>query len=180
MSNGQKPLPRHPVRVFYGETMQTTISALISGKERLDRILDAEGYTGRRVMGYKLPRWQRKDTWTEEQAIRFIESIYMGACLGTYMINESETDPEIDGIVLDAQQRLLSLEKYINDEFRVPAPDGNAYLWSDLTESERAHFYRIPWAWIQTHYNSEQLCVDAYNRHNYGGTAHLESEYATL
>jgi hypothetical protein len=29
-------------------------------------VLDGQGWTGRRVTGYKLPTWQRPEVWTDE------------------------------------------------------------------------------------------------------------------
>lgn len=70
--------PRFPSRRFFGQSMQTSMQVLMLQRETQDRLLDEVGYTGRRVLGYKLPAWQRPEVWTVEQCVRFIESVWMG------------------------------------------------------------------------------------------------------
>ncbi len=169
--------PRFPLRRFYGESMQTFMHALILQRPRMDEILDAAEFTGRRVMGYKLPQWQRPEKWTTEQCINFIESIWLGANIGAFMVNQSMQE-EFHDILLDGQQRLRAIERYLNDEFPVAGEDGKPHYWSEMTEGERAHFHRIPFPWILTRYNDEALLREAYNRHNFGGTPHEADERA--
>lgn len=169
---------RFPKRQFFGQSMQTSMMTLISMREKMELVLQSTGFTGRSVMGYKLPEWQRPCVWTVEQCQNFIQSTWMGVGLGAFMVNSSQDD-ELNLILLDGQQRLRSIERYIADEFAVLADDGNSYLWSDLTDSEQANFLRIPFPWIETSYKSDEQLRLAYDRHNFGGTAHAESQRAT-
>lgn len=180
MITESKPLRRHPVRVMVGQSMQTTLAMMIIQREHGNAALDKQGYTGRRVMGYKLPRWQRQAKWSDAQCSRFVESIWMGVGLGTFMVNSCICNDAIDQILLDGQQRLRAIERYFDGEIAVVGQDGNAYLWKELNEGEQAHFLRISFPWIESQYKVEQDCVDAYNRHNFGGTQHEESERAQL
>lgn len=46
-------------------------------------------------MGYKLPNWQRQAKWSDEQCSRFLESIWMGSWIGTFMVNRKELDRDV-------------------------------------------------------------------------------------
>lgn len=168
---------RHLKRRFFGQSMQTSLQAMMTERERMDVMLDSWGYTGLRVMGYKLPSWQRPGVWTEKQCVRFIESVWLGVGLSSFMVNDSQ-DTELSLILLDGQQRLRAIERYWNGDFAIQGEDGGSYFWSDLTEPERNHFYRIPFPWQETRYNSEAELRAAYDRHNFGGTAHADDQRA--
>lgn len=172
--------PRFPTRRFYGQMMQASLQAMMSMRDTQNRVLDADGYKGRRVLGYKLPVWQRHEAWTDQQCVRFLESIWMGVALGTYMVNFSVSgdDDDTHMILLDGQQRLRAIERYWRSELAVAGEDGNKYAWSELTDQEQAHFLRIPFPWICTGYGTDEQLREAYNRHNFGGTAHTPDQKA--
>lgn len=169
---------RHPVRQFYGSAMQTTLFGLRAAREVRNNLLDKWGYTGRRVLGYKLPEWQRKEKWSDAQCVRFLESIWLGVSIGAFMVNDTQK-PEHSQVLLDGQQRLQAIERYFDDELAVQGEDGQAYRWSDLTDDEQAQFLRIPFPWLETRYNTDAELRAAYDRHNFGGTPHVEDERAT-
>jgi hypothetical protein len=165
-------------RQYYLQPHTTMLSQLQMQVAASNRILDEHGWTGRRVMGFKLPEWQRKPAWDAEQATRFIESIWLGVGLGTYMVNMCLASKEVDLVLLDGQQRMLAIESYLNGEFPVVGEDGNPYLWTELTAEEHAHFLRIPFPWNESAYKKDPDLRAAYNRHNFGGTAHQPDEKA--
>ena len=171
------PLTRFPVRQFFGQSMQTQLSAMQLQWERLDGHLDEIGYDGRRVLGYRLPRWQRREKWSDDQCIRFLESVWSGVGIGSFMVNFSDNE-DLHMILLDGQQRLRAIERYWAGELMVPGADGHTYFWTDLTEREQAHFLRIPFPWFESNYKTEEQMIEAYNRHNFGGTAHTPEERA--
>ncbi|KZN20444.1 MULTISPECIES: DUF262 domain-containing protein [Pseudomonas] len=168
---------RHPTRRFFGQSMQTSLGGMYSERKRLGEVLDSWGYTGRRVLGYKLPSWQRPEVWSDEQCTKFIESIWLGVGLGTFQVNDSPKTA-LSLILLDGQQRLRAIERYWNGDFAILGEDGVAYLWSELTDQEHRHFYRIPFPWVETRYSSEDELRAAYDRHNFGGTAHTADQRA--
>jgi len=168
---------RIPHRAVYGESMNFLISSLESQAEIRKNILDKEGYTGLHVMGFKLPAWQRPARWTDMQCIRFVESVYRGMNIGAFMAN-SQLATEFNMILLDGQQRLRAIERYLHGEIAVPGLDGRSYLWTELTDDERAHFRRVTFPCIETKYKTEEEMREAYNLHNFGGTPHLETERA--
>ncbi len=169
---------RIPHRRFWGETMSSHLSTLRAGRARTDRALDEQGWTGRRVLGMKIPDWQRGEVWTEAQEARFIESVFLGASIGQYMLNEHQ-DSALSGFVLDGQQRLLAIQRYWDGAFGVPGEDGRTWLWTDLDPAtEQQHFLRIQFPYLLTRYGSEAQMQDAYNRHNAGGTPHRAEDLA--
>ncbi len=172
--------PRFPARRFYGQMMQTSLAGLFSMRGIQDKTLDDGQYVGRRLMGFKLPEWQRKQCWTDQQSIRFLESIWMGISLGTFMVNYSKSglDDDTHLVLLDGQQRLRAIERYWNDELAVLGENGEAYYWNELTAGEKAHFDRISFPWVCTEYGTDPELREAYNRHNFGGTAHRADEVA--
>lgn len=167
---------RFPRRRFYGTTMQTQLNMLLLQRER-GSVVDP-AFTGRRVLGYKLPAFQRPAVWSDAQCTAFLESLWLGISPGTYMVNWSMVGNDFHYLLLDGQQRLRALERYWDGELAVPGEDGRAYRWTELTRDEHAHFLRIPFPWIETAYTTEAQLRDAYNRHNFGGTSHREEDRA--
>lgn len=165
-------------RRYFGTPMNTMLSQLQMQVASQDKVLDSYGWQGRRVLGFKLPQWQRPEVWDDAQCMRFIESIWLGVGLGTYMVNMTSHNVEADMVLLDGQQRLRAIERYLAGEFGVTGEDGKSYRWQQLTDQEKAHFYRIPFPWMLTAYDSDAELRQAYNRHNFGGTTHTEDQRA--
>ncbi|CAG9183741.1 DUF262 domain-containing protein [Cupriavidus pampae] len=174
MTNDTAAPLRHPARRFYGSAMQGMLSALLWNKDRIED----PTFTGRRVLGFKLPDFQRGERWSDDQCIAFLESLWMGVSPGAYMVNWSYTNDHNHYLLLDGQQRLRALERYWNGELAVPGEDGHAYRWTELTEAEHNHFLRIPFPWLETRYTTDAQLREAYNRHNFGGTPHRPDERA--
>lgn len=170
--------PRFPVRRFAGQALQTSMQMLLLQRDTQNRLLDAAGYVGRRVMGYKLPAWQRTEVWADEQCVRFIESIWLGVGIGSFMVNFSNHGFDLNLVLLDGQQRLRAIERYLNGELAVTGEDGVSYRWTELSADEHMHFLRIPFPWIETQYHDDAQLREAYNRHNFGGTAHTPEQRA--
>ncbi|WP_454727861.1 MULTISPECIES: DUF262 domain-containing protein [Cupriavidus] len=165
---------RHPRRRFYGQAMQSQLSMLLWNRDRVED----PAFRGRRVLGFKLPAFQRQVVWTDAQCLAFLEGLWLGVSPGTYMVNWSTTSDGYHYVLLDGQQRLRALERYWADELALPGEDGQAYGWSALTPGEQAHFLRIPFPWIETRYTTDAELREAYNRHNFGGTPHRPEERA--
>ena len=161
---------RVPKRRFYGQAMQFLLGSMHQAVTFRNDVLDKRGWEGRRVLGYKLPEWQRPEVWTDEQCVRFMESMFLGANVGAFMVNSCFDPIDLDQVLLDGQQRLRALERYWDNEFPVPDDDGQAWYWGDLTPQEQNHLYRITFPVVETQYRDEALLREAYNRHNFSGT----------
>jgi hypothetical protein len=141
---------RFPKRRFYGQAMQGPMSSIRMQWKRREEVLAASGYTGKSVLGLKLPYWQRSnDKWSLAQKVAFIESIWMGMTIGTYMVNSTHLNDDLDQILLDGLQRLTAVQEYWEGKFAITGEDGLPHFWDDLTSGEKAHFERIPFPWIE-------------------------------
>jgi hypothetical protein len=162
---------------------------------RLEDFNDAERamfpWADRFVMGYPLPKWQRPLVWWPEQKVRFIESIWGGIDIGSYMINDVfEYDKKYEGekgrrfrefsdVILDGQQRLSAIEDYVLDRFAVNDSIGVGRLWSDLPVIERRRFCGFHFARSTIKSWDEAALRKAYDLRAFGGTPHTEDQRAS-
>ena len=146
-------------------------------------------WASRFVMGLPLPSWQRGHTWSREQDIRFIQSIWAGVDIGTYMVNDlCSAVPGVNGkhehyrensdILLDGQQRLTALQSYVLNEFPISDVTGKPRFWQDLPLIERRRFSGTHFARASVRSWDEVELRRAYDLRAFGGTAHTEEERA--
>lgn len=148
-------------------------------------------WADRFVMGYPLANWQRPVVWDIQAQIRFIDSIWNGSDLGSYMINEAwelvnphakQGDDvvmvEHSEIILDGQQRLTALQNYLLDVFPVNDINGIPRYFSELGLVERRRLSGITFSRATINSFDEALLRKAYNLRSFGGVAHKESERA--
>ncbi|GLO12116.1 hypothetical protein PPUJ20028_06970 [Pseudomonas putida] len=138
------------------------------------------------AMGHPLAPWQRPAVWIDEQKVRFITSIWMGADLGSYLVNEWYAYADRTGafainseVLLDGQQRLTALEGYLLGEFGVPDALGQVRFWSELGNAERRRFLNMPFAQARVHSDDETALRQAYDLRAFGGTPHTEDQRAS-
>lgn len=139
------------------------------------------------VMGFPLPAWQRPSVWTLDQKRRFIQSIWAGVDIGSYMVNDlwefvegddAETFRQHSEILLDGQQRLSAIQDYVLDEFAIPDAAGVLRHWTELPKIERNRFCMTHFACATIRSWDEQQLKLAYNLRAFGGTAHTEEQRA--
>lgn len=145
-------------------------------------------WTDRFVMGFPLPAWQRPLVWTPEQKVRFIQSIWSGVDVGSYMVNdqyefinlgrEGTHYREFSEILLDGQQRLSAIEGYLLNEFAVPDVGGTPRYWGDLPKIERRRFGSHHFARANIKSWDEHQLRLAYDLRAFGGTAHTDDQRA--
>jgi len=167
-------MAKMPNPLLSGRNLNKPIADLIKKDEERG---DEENQIGKFV----LPHWQRDSVWETERRVSFVESIWLGFHLGSIVVTDFEfKNDELtwkSDLLLDGQQRLRSVELYLNDEFKV-----FNYYWSDLERPEQRMFMNTPIATTiidPTKYDEEQL-ADIYDRLNFGGVPHKESERASL
>ena len=79
-----------------------------------------------------------------------------------------------DGLLIDGQQRLRSLERYLDGEFPV-----FGYRWSEVTIVDRRFFEMSTiFACYVTETEDEDYLRSYYDMTNFGGTAHTEDQRA--
>lgn len=135
------------------------------------------------VMGYPLPPWQRDFKWNEHQQRAFIDSIWRGNTLSSYVVNDWRMSREgifekFSNVVVDGQQRLVTIERFVTGQLAVPDAEGTLRLWAELGRRERWRFARAIFTRSQISVWDENILCEIYNRRNFGGTAHEESERA--
>ena len=173
-----------PARKFFADGGQFHLMSLFVQweKEKQGTCLSDHVPVGSRtVCGYTLPSFQRHYVWTDEQCEKFLESAYMGLHLGTYVYNDLQQfkNPELSYLLIDGQQRLTAISRYWNDEIAIAGEDGVRRKWSELKETEQAHFMRIGIGWSCTNTHDENVLRDLYNRMAFGGTSHPPEQRAS-
>lgn len=131
---------------------------------------DRDLYEGERKLGnFVLPPFQRPPVWTQEQQIKFIESIWQRLPLGSYVVNRV-TQPlgnPYDGLLLDGQQRITAIYAYVAGDFPVMG-----YRFTELGRQEQNEFGMIPMPYLETKLENMDHIREIYERLAYGGTAH--------
>ena len=151
-------------------TCQYSIDRLVGTMEHPKKAYD---WSERKVCGFPVPNFQRPLKWSVAQQISFIESVWKGYDIGSYMIVKNEYGKQFSGAVIDGQQRLKAIEDYLNDRFEV-----FGYKYSDLDVLDHRDFENIPFPCRVLHVWDEQELRDTYNRLNFGGVAHNDDEKA--
>lgn len=169
----------HPTDVGF---LAFTYRNWLAGKPNYLSSVSSVSPAPRTVLGLGLPGWQREFKWTQQQCERFIESIWKGVSIGSWMINVVDQGGlhSLDGLVIDGQQRLTALQRYLDNELSTPAADGTRLFWSDLDLIEQRRFLRAPFPHIEVRLTDESKLRELYDLLNYGGTPHLESERASV
>ncbi|KWU19102.1 DUF262 domain-containing protein [Burkholderia cenocepacia] len=140
-------------------------------------------WADRFVMGFPLPVWQRPFVWTEEQQKRFVLSVWSKADIGSYMVNswdmrDNETFVPSSNLLLDGQQRLTTLERYLQDSFAVDDVNGVARHWSEVPWREQRRFMTTTFTRSEVNTFDERELRMIYDLRNFGGTPHAECERA--
>ena len=164
-----------------------TIGALILELKEHNEVTAKALYptVDRFVMGFPLAPWQREFKWTDEQCVRFITSAWTGVALGSYTVNHERVQRNspleltpLSNVVIDGQQRLMALQKYLLDEIAVPDVAGTPRLYSEISQLERRRFNRIVFTRSSVASDDEHQLREFYDLLNFGGIAHEEHERA--
>ena len=118
----------------------------------------------RSVGRWHIPEYQRPLVWSEEQNVRFLESVILGLPIGEYTLHQN---PNYIYEVIDGQQRWNAIFRYVDNHFPV-----FGLYYRDLNETTVRGFLCITFA----HRAIKGLTLDqrkeAYERLAYGGTPH--------
>ncbi len=118
--------------------------------------------------------------WTEDQKRRFIEGVFLGLGCGYYVTNGSDWDRDgnrtrMSGWLIDGQQRISAIRDFSEGRFEI----FNGARFQNLSDKDARRFMRAPFPLIELEFtNGESVLRDLYDRLNFGGTAHLESQRA--
>ena len=138
-----------------------------------------------------LPPFQRGVEWDEAMMVRFIESIWMGMDIGRNVVNDAQDAPGAgtraggkplwhpsDRWLIDGQQRLTAIHRYVSDRFPIVGADGIPHLWSELPKVDQRHFASRQFDRGITSIHNELDLRILYDRMNYGGMRHREDQRA--
>lgn len=136
-----------------------------------------------------LPPFQRPLKWDEGQMVRFVESAWMGLHLGVYTVNYADDDGRKvdDGAfrwhhthmwLIDGQQRLTALSRYLDDKLAVRGRNGLERFWSEIHPRQQRRFKTIAFERTIVRCTDENLLAFLYDRCAFGGTPHEPWERA--
>jgi len=148
---------------------------LRESSETRDRLNSA---TGEKIACFYLPDFQRPPVWSEQQNIRFLESVWLELPIGVYVINtrlpfvNGKTHP-FDMMLLDGQQRIRALIAYKENKFPV-----FGHYFRELGEDEHRRFFQFVFPRYEVSHTDINQLKEIYNRMNFGGTAHTLDQIA--
>lgn len=136
----------------------------------------------RKVFGFNLPAFQRDNNrWSIDQKTEYIDTLWRGWPCGSIMWStimvsrdQKRTHPH-SGLLIDGQQRMTAIYEYMTDCF----PMYGLYF-SQLSLSDKQSFLdtRLELYGLPPKVFSYQTMAIIYDRYNYGGTVHDETERA--
>jgi len=96
--------------------------------------------------------YQRKYIWQQKDQVALIETILIGYSIPEIYLWANDTDPETGDTkysIVDGQQRLTTIQRYLNDEFRLnkvslddKEADYSGKLFSELSTDNKREFWR--------------------------------------
>lgn len=166
-----------------GRSIASTLDSVVFNYRKwLDGDPTYTGTSHRWVMGYPLAPWQREFEWTDEQCVKLIENIWRNAPIGSFMINVMERGERhpFDGIIIDGQQRMTAIQKYLDGEFPTKNIHGEDVYWKDVPIVAQRRFRKHSFPSIEIWSEDEKELKEIYNTLNYGGVAHKPEQRAKL
>ena len=142
--------------------------------------------SGQETIGhFYLPPFQRPAVWTEEQSASLIESTWLGLPIGSIVVTETGSfDKESDKFpfssdwLIDGQQRMRALSRYMHADLRIFIGTEFEHDWNDLDEVQKRKWENMSIGFIRIDGNNENDLRELYNRLNFSGTAHTEDQKA--
>lgn len=178
LDNSSKTYPLIPDPIDIGSHHPRSLEHLLYIKRKHEEGDSDHVLASRYACGFPLPDFQRGLVWSTEQEVRFIESVWLGLPLGTYTVHECDWNSDgsakpMSGWLIDGQQRLTSIERYLNDELVVY---GGVY--SDLSKLQKFRFRMTQFSMTSVELFDLDKIKSLYDLMAFGGVAHKESERA--
>ncbi|MDJ0746276.1 MAG: DUF262 domain-containing protein [Xenococcaceae cyanobacterium MO_167.B27] len=133
-----------------------------------------------------IPDYQREMAWNEDKQSKFIESVLLGLPIpyifvGDFVADISESEDLARLEIIDGTQRIRTLARFINNEFRLNNLEKleslNNFTFSDLPLSRQRRFQRTSIRMIQlTQEADEEVRRDLFERINTGSVELNEME----
>jgi hypothetical protein len=125
-------------------------------------------------LGFKIPEYQRDLVWSPENEVNLIDTMLKGMPVGLFIFNKKHTEDYADSWinVVDGQQRLNTIKKFMNDEIT----DSFGRCYSDISSIERSRFNNISISVVIMDDASEKDEIKAYIQANDTGINHTREE----
>jgi hypothetical protein len=158
-----------PPPVSLGTPQTSLMSFAVHGSEDVvpDRGLVTDPDYFHHVLGWPLPDYQRGFVWSEAQQVKLIESIWRGIPIGYWAVVYDYGSP-LDGLLIDGQQRLTTIERYLSGMF----PVYGAY-WGSLSLNYQRRFMKTFFPHYAIKGATSEEVKEYYNLLNFGGTPHI-------
>lgn len=144
-----------------------------------DIVFGFEGRGRDRDRLWSIPDYQRGRVWTDEQASAFCGHVLTGGSVPAMWLNRSETRKEIE--IIDGQQRLTSLFRWIKGEIPATLLDGETQIWSkDFEDADWRYLCAKIMVKIKFVDLTRKEAIGLYLRLNTGGTPHTPEEIARV
>ena len=182
------PLPPHIIR---GMTSSRSIEEIMRTREPQYESMFAPGQE--QLGHYYLPPFQRPSVWTETQAVRLIESVHLGISIGGIVVSDCgntirvpngdgttrEQFPETADWLIDGQQRMRALRRYLSDDLTVFRGKPYEHRWSDLSKRQQRRFNGVSMGYTILEPTSREDLAKLYDLLNFGGTKHVDDQRAS-
>lgn len=97
--------------------------------------------------------YQRRFVWTDKDKVKLIETILLGYSVPEIYLHKRSTNPESGETnyeIVDGQQRITSIFKFLNGEFSLNGTDLDSRfrgkLFSELTNDEKSSIWNYPFS----------------------------------
>lgn len=122
-----------------------------------------------------VPSYQREYVWTKKDQEKYLYSISKGIPLFGPVINIISATG--DQFIMDGQNRLMTIYKFMNDEVKLTNDDDEDILFSKLPDHEKRRFKNIKISYTETRDWSESNCQEFFYDSNQGGKKLKDGEY---
>ena len=107
-----------------------------------------------------VPSYQRKYVWSKRQQDQYLDSLRNNLPLSGAVIN---IDVDAEQSVMDGQNRLWTIYKYMVGEISFTDEDENVWWFSDLEDSEKRKFKNKKFAYTETSDWSTEQCQNFFS-----------------
>lgn len=166
------------------------LAECIQGKTQLYHLVSAESSaTDKTLCGFRLPPFQRSEVWDTKRKIRLIESIFCEVGIGTILFVSNYDYPEIDGWLIDGQQRLTAIRDFVLGKFAVFGGKLSYNNMANVTlhfmgtdDLNRPKTANLIWGrnFLRCsrieHISDVSVLKEVYNRLNFGGVPHKKKK----
>lgn len=177
---------RLPAPIIRGTVSSRTLSDIVRPRDEAYENMFKSGQDT--VGSFYLPPFQRGSAWTSTQAARLVESIHLGIAIGGIVVSncgavvrtpDGDRFPDQADWLIDGQQRLRSISRYLDDDLTVFAGTQGEHRYGELSRPQQRAFMATTMGFVMLEPEDTATLARIYDLLNFGGTAHREDERAS-